>query len=118
MRFVSPETVRIDLDAAKGEWIEVKKELTVGEDRAYQTAGIGRRAESQDAVEIDWKRRSTRLVEAYLVDWSEKRKVTREAIERLAVEDFEKIQTVILAHIGSVEEEKKRQTETSTSASA
>lgn len=103
MRFVSPETVRIDLGS--GDWIEVKKELTVGEDFAYRTAGMGRR-KGEDAVEIDWSERALARVLAYLVAWSEKPKISRASISSLASEDFMRIDGAILGHMTAMESEK------------
>lgn len=115
MRFVAPETVRIDL--ADGDWIEVKKELGVGEDRRYRTAGV-KRANAKEEVEIDWTAMALARVQTYLVDWSARDAkdkpvpVTRQAIEALAVEDFEAIDAAIQAHIAATSEEKKRQSGT------
>lgn len=105
MRFVSPETVRIVLDASKDEWIEVKKELTVGEDFAFRTAGLGRKR-SDESVEIDWEKRASARVMAYLVDWSEKRKLTQSAVLQLDPHEFERIDAAILGHMERMAAEK------------
>lgn len=111
MRFVAPETVRIDL--ADGDWIEIKKELTVGEHRRYLASGFKRAASGGDEIEVDWGVRSLSLVEAYLVGWSARDKdgkpvsVTRQAIEKLASEDFDAIADAIRAHMEAHEAAKK-----------
>ncbi|HET9025197.1 MAG TPA: hypothetical protein VFN64_11530 [Burkholderiaceae bacterium] len=122
MRFVSPETTRYHL--ANGvDWIDVKKELTVGEDKRYRMRGLksmsGLGAKGSEAperhngeerevkVDIDWEVLPIARVEAWVADWSEKRPFTRSAVEALATEDFEEIDALVLKHIALMDEEKK-----------
>lgn len=122
MRFVTPEVVRIDLkNGPNGEknWISVKKELTIGEEKRFRSAGLtgmkpGDKGESQIAV--DWGALAIGRVTTYLVDWSATNEikgkkvsvpVTREAIEALDQADFDEIDEAIQAHIAKVAEEKK-----------
>lgn len=107
MRFVNPETVRLYLKA--GDWIDVKKELTVGEEKRYRSAGFRGLSQRTDGseIQVDWAALALARVEAYLVDWSEKRPVSREAIEDLCQGDFEEIDTLVQAHIEAMAGEKK-----------
>ncbi len=125
MRFVSPETVRIDLadtvtrdgegkEVRTKNWIDVKAELSVGEDKAYRAAGFGRMSRSAgddsaatNSVDVDWKMLAFGRALAYIVDWSEKRAFNRSALEALAAEDFDEIDKGILAHIDKMDAEKK-----------
>lgn len=126
MRFVTPDVERIALK--NDEWIEVKKELSVGEEKRFRSAGFkamtttptaagdggaGQPAAQTTAIDVDWARLAIARVEAYLVDWSATRTVrgkvqavpvTRAAIESLAQEDFEEIDDAIQAHIARMAE--------------
>lgn len=115
MRFVRPDTVRLTLK--NGDWIEVKKELTVGEDRRFRAAGLKRLSGSPGSqsasVDVDWEAMALARVEAYLTDWSAKDangkdvSVTPSAIRNLASEDFEEIDQAIQTHIEAMADEKK-----------
>lgn len=114
MRFVQPDTVRIDL--ANGDWIEIKKELTVGEDKRYRTAGLKRMAPATSTqrgeVDVDWAAMAFGRVCAYLVDWSAKDlngkavKITPATVESLVKADFEAIDDAILKYIEERDAEK------------
>lgn len=117
MRFVTPEVVRIPLQ--NGEWIEVKKELTAGEEKSYRSAGMkGVKSEDgQNAIEIDWVAMSIARVTAYLVDWSATRQdgegktvavpVTPANIKALAEEDFTEIDEAIQKHAAAQQDASK-----------
>ena len=127
MRFVTSESVRIDLkdgpDGSKN-WIKVKRELTVGEDRQFRAAGMKNLRPGADAssIEIDWSEMAIARVHAYLVDWSatmpnpkdpdnpKKVKVSKEAIQSLDKESFEEIDNAIQAHIEAMGDAKKETT--------
>lgn len=121
MRFVSPETVRIDL--GNGDWITVKKELNVGEEKRFRSSGL-RRAHDKGSVDIDWSAMALARVEAYLVAWSACDKdgkpvaVDRSALEALSVEDFDAIDAAIQRHMAEVAAEKKARSMTPTSTAA
>lgn len=130
MRFVTPEVERIALkDDANGQpqWIDVKRELTVGEEKRYRSAGFKQMSTAQGggessgpAIDVDWARLAIARVEAYLVDWSATRvdkagkvvqvPVTRANIEGLAQEDFNEIDDAIQAYVARVAESKKATT--------
>lgn len=123
MRFVSPETVRIELK--DGQWIEVKKTLTAGEEKAYRSAGFRRVSQRQDdntnEVDIDWTAMAFARVEAYLVDWSAKRDdgkdvpVSKAAIRNLDAESFQEIDEAIVKHIDEADDAKKAMSRGATS---
>jgi len=112
MRFVVPEVKRLHLKNGV-DWIDVKKELSVGEERKYRTRGmksmVGVIGDGDPAVDIDWQLMSLSRVEAYVVDWSDKQKVSRESIEALASEDFDEIDELVKQHIAEMEALKKPQ---------
>jgi hypothetical protein len=115
MRFVSPETVRINL--SDGQWIDVKKTLTAGEEKAYRSAGFKRVSQRQDdnanEVDIDWQAMAFARVDTYLVEWSAKKPdgkdmpLNKSTIRNLDTDSFKEIDDAILAHIDAVEEAKK-----------
>lgn len=120
MKFVVPETVRIDL--ADSQWIEVKKFLSAVEEKRFRSAGLKRMTprkadgdEPSNEVEIDWAAMAFARVVTYLVDWSaraadgKRLPVTKDAIGQLDTESFEEIDAAIQAHIDKVAEEKKAQ---------
>jgi hypothetical protein len=120
MRFVVPETRKIDLPPQNGvqRWIVVKRELSKGEDAAFRTRGFRRMSQGKDKddapeIEIDWTALALARVEAYLVGWScvtEKGKqipVTREMIASLDDESFTEIDEAIQQHMKEMAEEKK-----------
>lgn len=115
MKFTTPGTTRIDFP--DGDWIEVRNELSVGDERRYRSRGLGRMSgmgsakngEERDvSIEINWEDLGLARVEAYLVDWSDKRKVSPATIRALDPKDFDKIDTAIQAHIAKVAEEKAK----------
>lgn len=116
MRFVRPESVKLDLK--DGEWVEVKKALTVGEDRRFRSAGLKRLSGAGGGagaatVDIDWEEMALARVETYLLDWSAKDEkgksvpVSAAAIRNLDPRDFEEIDQAIQAHIAREADEKK-----------
>ena len=115
MRFVVPELVKIDLPG--GDWIEVKKELTVGEEKRYRTAALRRTynvGKGDEELQIDWGLMAFARVEAYVVNWSASQPFSRSALEALASEDFEAIDDAVQAHIAARTEEKKARSTTPT----
>ena len=115
MRFVVPELVKIDLPG--GDWIEVKKELTVGEEKRYRTASLRRTynvGKGDEELQIDWGSMAFARVEAYVVNWSASQPFSHSALEALSSEDFEAIDDAVQAHIASSKEEKKARNGTPT----
>ena len=116
--FVKPEIVRLDL--GDGEWIEIKKRLTVAEQRKLQTAGFNKistpadGSEDTPSVDIDWSRMTLARVLTYLTEWSirdDKDKpvrITEATIGTLDPDAFAEIDDAIEKHIEAMEEEKKQ----------
>ena len=110
--FVTPETVRIDLD---GEWIEIKKELSI-KDRRHITLGSIKSVREDKSYDIDAEKMSMVKVQTYLVDWSavdakqNKLPITAATIGNLRPEMFERIEAAIDAHVEALEVEGKATT--------
>ena len=92
--FVRPEVVRLDLGG--GQWIDVKRELTVKEeDAAVLAAAVG---QTEGGITFDagaWRR--TRVA-SFLTAWSLDADVSRAAVDALTAEGFKAIQSAIQAH--------------------
>jgi hypothetical protein len=111
--FASPDTVRLDLPG--GHWIEVKRELTVREERAVVGAFI--RATQKDAeggevlTHVNPEGLGAR-VKAYLVDWSLRDaqdkpvKCTPAAIDALRADKFALIDAALDAYLTTRDAEK------------
>ena len=119
--FVKPEEVKIDL--SDGQWIKVKKRLTVAEERAMLTAGFRGIHREEDAkgvdVSVDWTDTELARVRTYLTDWSLSEEqgdkvvsvpLTYDSIKSLDPDAFDEIRKAIDKHVETVEEEKKRTT--------
>ena len=117
---VKPESVRIDLaytppgETERKFWIEIKKHLTVGEERRIMTAGwkgMSRSEESgETGINIDWKAQTFARTETFLTDWSLKDDgvpLSRASIEALSSDVYALIETAINAHVEAMVEEKK-----------
>ena len=111
--FVKPEAQRVEL--TEGQWIEVKKYLTAGEEltitQAFTAMRQGREGE-QPTVEIDMKRCRIMRCAIYLLkwsltDWDDKPvPVTEASLEALDPDRLKEIETAIEAHSKRMEEEK------------
>lgn len=111
LRLVQPEVTRIDL--GDGEWIEVRRELTAGEQR---------RAMARTVSSVDMLGRVTPNMEqlgkteviAYLLDWSLRDandkpvEVSEAAVDGLSPESFKLIADKVEAHVKSVENDSKK----------
>jgi hypothetical protein len=115
-RFVAPETRKINLGES-GDWIEIKKELNVGDDRAYRSAGLkrltGSPGSSAAAVDVDWTELALARVTVYLLDWSfenadgKRVDLSPSAIRNLDPATFEEVDTAIVEHIKEMTDAKK-----------
>lgn len=112
-RFVTPDIKRIDI--GDGDWIDVKKRLTYGEQHHIFTGGI--REVRRDGYTPDRELLGKMEVMAYLVDWSlqgSDGKVVRidteakklAAIDNLDPADFDVISTAISAHVDAMAAER------------
>lgn len=105
-RFVRADTTRLDL--SEGDWIEVKEDISFGEDQrlnglmvaAYRPAENG----AGNQWGIEWARYVVARIETWLVDWSfrdERDKpvpLSRQAIENLGRADAQEILDALNAH--------------------
>lgn len=108
-RFVQPEVVRLEL--SDGDWLDVKKRLTVGETRAAFQAIIG-----EVNQQTGWRRPNVEMagvseMAAYIVRWSFRDPqdlpvpVSVDAIKQLDSESFTEIEKALEKHIAAVEAE-------------
>jgi hypothetical protein len=115
--FVAPLQKRLHLSGDK--WIEVKQELSVGEDRKMRTYGMGafepatEGTDEKGKVNVDWTAFAIGQALAYITDWNltnadgKVPEVTESAINALRKERFEEIDEAIKAHVEAMEQEKK-----------
>jgi len=117
MAFVKPEVVRIALK--EGDWIDVKKFLTSGEE-AY-LAGAGVPGFSQETVgkqsfELDFVSLKFARMITYVVGWSfvddkgNQTKPARDYVETLDPEIFKEIEEALDKHVAKMKEERGRPT--------
>lgn len=124
MRFVVSDTVRIPLKDSVDKqgnkvenWIEVRQELSKGEDAKMRSYGLKRMSqgnEKETNIDVDWQALAMGRVIAYLVDWSAKNEktgkdiaVSPQAIAELDTADFDEIDEAIKKHIAETDEAKK-----------
>lgn len=114
-RFISPATNTKTLKLPGGDWIEVKKQLTVGEERSAFQQAIG------EVNSEGWRRPNVEMlglseVHAYIVDWGgdgfrdeEGRSVqpTLAALQNMRPDDYREIETAIKDHVKEMEAEER-----------
>lgn len=111
-RFRKPGIERLLL--SDGDWVEVKRRLSVGEERAAFQAIVGQI--NQDG----WRKPNVELVGiaemfAYLVDWSftgdddKPVKLTIDAIQNLDPDDYKELEDALDAHKKRMEAEREAQ---------
>jgi hypothetical protein len=128
-RFVQPDVVRLEI--SDGDWIEIKRELTVGEQKGMAAKAVKRMSlDVGETTQYDWDPVSVPFaaVEAYLVGWSFSEQVydkdgkpemengkpvtkpielSPEAIRSLDGATFDEIQGAINNHVEKLAEGKK-----------
>lgn len=108
-RFVQPESKRIDL--SDGDWIEVKKELTIGEEKTLQACGIKRTLTAPPSV--DWPEYHIGRVAVWLTGWSFRGPddkpvpLSVAAIRSLDAETFGEITDALTKHRQELDDAKK-----------
>ena len=116
-RFVSPETVRIDL--SEGDWIEVRRRLSYGAQQAILSAGQPRwmssdLSDSGSATTLDFERFKVARICAWVVDWSfetldgKRLPVTPENVRNLDSESGAELDAALDLHIAASEDEAKK----------
>jgi hypothetical protein len=107
------------LPLSDGDWIEVKRRLTHGEQQRLAGAAIGKVSQvgKGDAeLGLDLERFGIERLAIWLTDWSFRDssdkpvKLTRSAIAALDPETVEEIDAALAAHIEALEQEKKAMT--------
>lgn len=111
--FVKPEAQRLEL--TDGQWIEVKKFLTAGEEltvtQAFTAMRQGKEGDNP-TIEINMKRWRIMRCAIYLLKWSlsdwdgKPVPVSEAALEALDPDRLREIETAIEAHTKLMEEEK------------
>jgi hypothetical protein len=112
--FVKPEVVRLDL--AEGDWVDVKKHLTAGEEARMSGAGLRQmtQEEGKPAFFLDFEKLRMAQVETYVVAWSfvnekgNQTKPTPENISALSGDVLKEIGDAIDEHVKRMTEEKSR----------
>ena len=105
--FVRPETVRLPL--SEEQWIEVKKRLTVGEERAAFQQSVGDTQTRDGGWKPNFEMIGLVTVAAYIVRWSlvdddgAPVPVSVQAIQALDVAHYTEIDAAIDVHIKRVE---------------
>jgi len=124
--FVKPETVRIDID--EGQWIRVKKRLTVGEERKSHAALV-KEVRQDGRITPNMEMMGKAEVMAYLIDWSlcddegapiklDTEGKLADAIDSLSPEHFKIISSAISTHIDKMEAERVERKNVQTTVSA
>jgi len=114
-RFVEPETLRIDI--GDGDWIVVKKRLSIGEARRAQ-ASLIKEVRADGRITPNMETIGKAEVIAYLVDWSFGDKQGRSvridddlkkaaAIDNLTQEDFAIVSEAVSKHVAAMEVERE-----------
>jgi hypothetical protein len=113
-RFVQPQTIQLPL--SEGDWVEVKKELTIGENRAALNAIAGEVLPS-GSRKLNYDVLGLAELSAWIVDWSfcslpttdhpNGRKIpfSITALKDLTEEDYREVETVVQAHIAKMHAE-------------
>jgi hypothetical protein len=118
-RFVTAATTRLDL--SDGDWVEVKRELSVGERKKLEASPMnsvrpgGNVARDPNDVEmgLDWGRYFLTKLQVYIVAWSfvdakgQPVRVTPDAISNLDPESGEEIMDAITEHEEKITAAKK-----------
>lgn len=108
-RFVQPQVMRLDLSG--GDWLDVRRELTVGEQRRAMAKAV-KSMRADGRIEPDFQQVGKAEIAAYIVDWSfvdgnDKRvPFTDDAIDNLTAAAYDEIETAVRAHIAAVEAER------------
>lgn len=113
-RFVTPETVRLEL--SEGDWIEVKERLNLWEREQLTGTGMGGLRTSEDGspqIGLQYARYVIQKLETWLVDWSfvdgdgKRVEISRDALRNLDPDTADEIDDALDAHIAAMEELKK-----------
>lgn len=112
LRFVAPATARLDL--TDGDWVEVKEQITYGEQQRLSGAMLRtvRTTAGDNEVGVDFARYAVLKLQTWLTDWSFRDAadkpvaLTPAAIENLDPETAEEIDAAINKHLAERQEGK------------
>lgn len=108
-RFVQPDIVRLNL--SDGDFIDIKKELNVGEQRRIFSRFV-KDARSGEAWAVDPEQVGMTKIVEYLLGWSftdaagKPVEISEESIKGLDVDSFREIKDAIDAHEKQIEKER------------
>ena len=109
IRFVQPQVMRLDL--SDGDWLDVRRELTVGEQRQAMARAV-KSMRADGRIEPDLANVGKAEIGAYIVDWSftdanDKRVPYSEtALDNLTTPAYNEIEIAVRAHIAAIEAER------------
>jgi hypothetical protein len=105
-RFVQPQVVRLEL--SDGDWLEIRRELTVGEQRAAMARTV-KSMRADGRIEPDLEAVGKSEIAAYIIDWSfvdanDKRvPYSWAALDNLTADAYAEIETAVRGHISALE---------------
>lgn len=110
-RFVQPSVVRLAL--SNDDWLDVRRELTVGEQRKAMAKTISTmRADGR--IEPNMEMIGKSEISAYIVDWSfvdangKSVPFSESALDNLTPADYSEVDAAVRAHIAAVEDDRKK----------
>jgi len=108
-RFVKPQVVRVDV--SDGDWLDLKRELTVGEQRRAMSR-IVQTMKSDGQIVPNMEQVGKAELAAYIVGWSFTRDgepvpYSEDALDALSVDAFKEVEQAIRQHIERIEAERK-----------
>lgn len=121
VRFVKPTSVRLTLTG--GDWLDVRRELTVGEHRAAMARSV-KSVSADGRFEADLEQAGKSEIQSYILDWSfcdedgKRVAYSASALDALTVDAFTEIEQAIRAHIAAVESERGKSQSGNSSKSA
>ena len=116
-RFIKPDSTRLPL--SDGDWVEVKKLLTYGEQQRLSGSALTTLKSNPGSVGggnefgLDWELYNVRRLQIWIVDWSFRDendrpvKITQEAISSLDPDTVTEIDEKLTAHLQMIEDSKK-----------
>lgn len=121
--FVEPDTERLQLFGGEA-WIEVKKELTFGEEQRLAGTAIGKMSVGKGSDEgaevgLNWERHALERLNIYITEWSftdakgKRVDKSRDAVANLAPKVAAEITRALDAYLEAAEGKEPAATETS-----
>lgn len=117
-KFAQISTKRIEI--GDGDWILIKEELSAGEQRQLQAAGLGGMTRSEGGagddmtIGVDWAKFSLARTLAFVTDWNAKDEqgnpvpFNEDTVRALDSDSLTRIETAISTHIEARDAAKKK----------